>query len=311
MAAGVRRHGVTSGVRCHRVPSGGGRGTCCSVVCAQLTESKPFPVVDICTVRAGQKLFLQCLCQWSDVAANRRETTRRIIKAHAAARRGMCRRILRTLVQHAYEQHSARRKHVMEQRVDEHLKLKHRDFCAGITRAWRARVQELAQERRGQAARCKRREQMQAVLDAASRRALEDNACHDSCPCDPPHGQKHGAQALCRGCRISSGDTTCRQDAHGRGHADDSSFSPAGADSQPGTDVDVGGDSGSGWRGSDVLSQEGDVLSEELAPSPGRASRASASASRGGERKRSRQRDTVFHTSCQAMAERQVTQSRC
>jgi hypothetical protein len=204
----------------------------------------------------------------------------------------MCRRILRLLVQNAYEQHSTRREYVMEQRVAEQLLGKNRNVCAQMTREWRSRVQELAQERRSQAERCKRREQMQVVLEAASRRALEHNGCDENSWCDTPDGQEHGAHALCAG-------TTSRQRSpQSQGHAAQfCSIAPEGADLQHGTDRGVHPESGC-----DSI----DVLSEEDPHSAGNFGRASGSGGSG--RKRTSEQNVAFHKSCHAMAERQVTQ---
>ena len=223
---------------------------------------------------------------------------RRIIKAHAAARRGICRRILRLLVQNAYEQQSARREHVMEQRVAELLQRRNWNVCAQMIRAWRARVQELAQERRRQAERCKRREQMQVVLEAASRRALDHNGCDENGCCDAPDGQEHAHHALCR---AGIDDTTSRQRSpQSQGHAAHySSTAPEGADSEHGTD-DRGAHPDSAWHSSDVVS-------EEDPHSAGSGGIASGSGCSG--RKRAGEQNLAFHKFCDSMAERQVTHS--
>ncbi len=242
----------------------------------------------------------QCLCQWSDVTANRRANKRRIIKAHAAARRGMCRRVLRQLEQNAHEQHSARREQVIEQQVielgvAEQLQRKTRDICAQITRAWRARVQELAQERRRQAERSKRRELMEVVLEAASRRALEHKGCQDNCCWQMAHGQEHGAHALCRVCR--AGATSRQRSPQSQGHAAHySSAAPEGASSQHGAHVSRGAHPDSGCHSSDVLS-------EEDARSAGSGGIASGSAAN-----RTSEQNLALHKFCDGMAERQVTQ---
>jgi hypothetical protein len=251
------------------------------------------------------------LRQWSLIAAIRSANRKRIKKAHATAQRGVFRRVLGMLVEHACQQQYARRADAMEERVREQQQRKNRNLCASITRAWRAWVQQQEDSRRIEAERSRRREQMLVVLEAASRRALEQNAHHDQRNAHEASGDGdvspatraiYAAHARRGGeeytdqhwhTLLSTTHGSCGSYAHQSAHQSGDKLHAF--EDHHRSDLERAAQPGSGEHSADLLSEENPETGGRV---PG---------GRGGRCQGSSEQNIAFHTSVKAMAERQVS----
>ena len=212
------------------------------------------------------------------------------------------------LVEHVCQQQYARRADAVEERVREQQQRKNRNLCASITRVWRAWVQQQEDSRRIEAERSRRREQMLVVLEAASRRALEQNAHHDQRDAHEASGHGdvspatralHAAHARSGGeedtdqhshTLLSTTHASCGSDAH------DSADELHGFEAQHGSDLERAAQPGSGEHSADLLSEKDPETGGRVL------------GGRGGRCQGSSEQNIAFHTSVKAMAERQVSE---
>jgi hypothetical protein len=186
----------------------------------------------------------------------------------------------------------------MEEGVREQQQRKKRKLCANITRVWRAWVQQQEDSRRMEAERSRRREQMLVVLEAASRRALEQNA-HDAAG----HGDALPAtRAFDAAHARSGGEGDTHQHSHtllSTTHASNASHHSSSqlhcVEAQHRNDLERGAQRGSGAHSADLLSEEDPETGGRV---PG---------GKGGRCQGSSELNIAFHASVKAMAERQVS----